>query len=53
MIEDLKKNAIFQSINAVKNGSFFVNVVDPLMQGGTAYSKIAFLDALKKLTLTK
>lgn len=53
MIEELKKNSIFQSINAVKNGNFFVNVVDPLMQGGTAYSKIAFLDALKKLTFNQ
>jgi iron complex transport system substrate-binding protein len=47
-LEDLQKNPIWQSINAVKNGKVFVNVVDPLAQGGTAYSKIAFLEAASK-----
>lgn len=44
-LEDLQKNPIFQSIQAVKDGNVFVNVVDPLAQGGTAYSKIQFLQA--------
>jgi len=35
----------------VKNGNVFVNLVDPLAQGGTAYSKITFLEALKKTKL--
>jgi iron complex transport system substrate-binding protein len=50
-LEDLQKNPIWKSINAVKNGNVFVNLVDPLAQGGTAYSKIAFLDAIKKSKL--
>ncbi|AUM63340.1 iron-uptake system-binding protein [Brevibacillus laterosporus] len=44
-LEDLEKNPIWQSINAVKNGHVYVNVVDPLGQGGTAWSKINFLKA--------
>ncbi len=44
-LEDLQSNPIWQSINAVKNGSVFVNAVDPLAQGGTAWSKIQFLKA--------
>ncbi|SCW31496.1 iron complex transport system substrate-binding protein [Paenibacillus tianmuensis] len=44
-LEDLQKNPIWQSINAVKNGKVFVNVVDPLGQGGTSWSKIQFLKA--------
>lgn len=44
-LEDLQNNPIFQSIQAVKDGNVFVNVVDPLAQGGTAYSKIQFLQA--------
>ncbi|ASS67814.1 MULTISPECIES: ABC transporter substrate-binding protein [unclassified Paenibacillus] len=44
-LDDLQKNPIFKSINAVKNGKVFINVVDPLAQGGTGYSKIQFLKA--------
>ncbi|ERI11179.1 iron-hydroxamate ABC transporter substrate-binding protein [Aneurinibacillus aneurinilyticus] len=44
-LEELQSNPIWQSINAVKNGKVFVNVVDPLAQGGTAWSKINFLQA--------
>ncbi|REJ31050.1 MAG: iron-uptake system-binding protein [Caldibacillus debilis] len=44
-LENLQKNPIWQSINAVKNNKVFVNVVDPLAQGGTAWSKIHFLKA--------
>jgi iron complex transport system substrate-binding protein len=44
-LEDLQNNPIWQSINAVKNNKVFVNVVDPLAQGGTAWSKINFLKA--------
>jgi len=45
-LEDLQNNPIWQSINAVKNKKVFVNVVDPLAQGGTAWSKIQFLKAV-------
>lgn len=44
-LEDLQNNPIWKSINAVKNGKVFVNVVDPLAQGGTAWSKVNFLKA--------
>ncbi|MNW26275.1 Iron-uptake system-binding protein precursor [compost metagenome] len=45
VLTELEKNPIYQSVNAVKNGQVFVNAVDPLAQGGTAYSKIEFLKA--------
>jgi iron complex transport system substrate-binding protein len=31
-------------VNAVKNNHVFVNAIDPLAQGGTAWSKVRFLD---------
>ncbi|WP_013399847.1 iron-hydroxamate ABC transporter substrate-binding protein [Parageobacillus thermoglucosidasius] len=45
-LKNLQNNPIWQSINAVKNNKVFVNVVDPLAQGGTAWSKIHFLKAV-------
>lgn len=44
-LDELMENPIFQSIEAAKNDHVFVNVVDPLAQGGTAWSKVKFLDA--------
>jgi iron complex transport system substrate-binding protein len=44
-LDTLKSNPILKNINAFKNDKLFVNVVDPLAQGGTAYSKIEFLKA--------
>lgn len=44
-LQDLQNNPILKSTNAFKNGHVFVNVVDPLAQGGTAWSKINFLKA--------
>ncbi|MBR8659542.1 iron complex transport system substrate-binding protein [Brevibacillus aydinogluensis] len=44
-LEEVQANPIWQSINAVKNNRVYVNVVDPLAQGGTAWSKINFLKA--------
>jgi len=44
-LEDFQKDPIMGSLDAFKNGRAFVNVVDPLAQGGTAYSKIEFLKA--------
>ncbi|GFN29888.1 ABC transporter substrate-binding protein [Paenibacillus xylaniclasticus] len=46
-LEELQNNPIFQSINASKNNQVFINIVDPLAQGGTAYSKIEFLKAFQ------
>lgn len=45
-LEELKNKPIWKSLNAVKNGNVFVNAVDPLAQGGTAWSKINFLKAV-------
>lgn len=50
-LEELQKNAIWKSLKAVKGGNVFVNLVDPLAQGGTAFSKFSFLEALMKTKL--
>ncbi|MBO1625042.1 iron-hydroxamate ABC transporter substrate-binding protein [Bacillus arachidis] len=47
-LEDLQSNPIWQSITAVKDKKVFVNSVDPMAQGGTAWSKTAFLKAAEK-----
>lgn len=44
-MEELQNDPIMKNLTAFKNGTAFVNVVDPLAQGGTAYSKIEFLKA--------
>lgn len=44
-LDELLANPIFGSVEASKNDHVFVNVVDPLAQGGTAWSKVKFLDA--------
>ncbi|UHA74841.1 iron-hydroxamate ABC transporter substrate-binding protein [Paenibacillus sp. 481] len=50
-LADVQNNPIWKSLNAVKNGKVFVNAVDPLAQGGTAWSKTKFLEAaVDKLT---
>ncbi|MGE7997642.1 ABC transporter substrate-binding protein [Lysinibacillus sp. NPDC093190] len=46
--EDLKKNPIIQNINAFKHDHVYVNVVDPLMEGGPVYSRIKFLESVQK-----
>ncbi|GGH14979.1 ABC transporter substrate-binding protein [Paenibacillus segetis] len=43
-LEKLLDNAIFKSTEAAKNNHVFVNAIDPLAQGGTAWSKVKFLD---------
>ena len=45
-LNQLLENPIFKSIEASKNNKVFVNSVDPLAQGGTAWSKVRFLDAV-------
>lgn len=47
-LEDFKKNPIIQNINAFNNDQVFVNVLDPLMEGGPAYSRIKFLEAIQQ-----
>ncbi|WP_054956514.1 ABC transporter substrate-binding protein [Paenibacillus dakarensis] len=50
-LEEFENDPIMKNITAFKNGHAFVNVVDPLAQGGTAYSKIQFLkEAISHLT---
>ncbi|MGM9986170.1 MAG: ABC transporter substrate-binding protein [Bacillaceae bacterium] len=46
--DEMKKNPIMQNINAFKDNQVFVNVVDPLLEGGPVYSKIQFLEQLQK-----
>ncbi|AEI43179.1 FeuA [Paenibacillus mucilaginosus KNP414] len=53
VFEELKNNPIFQSMNAVKNGHLYTNLVDPLTQGGTAYSKIKFLEAVSQSSIVQ
>lgn len=49
-LEELQANPIFKNLTASKNGEVHVNTVSPLAQGGTAWSKVNFLDAaVKKL----
>lgn len=44
-LDELMENPIFQSLDAAKNDRVFINAVDPMAQGGTAWSKVKFLDA--------
>lgn len=44
-LEELQKNPIFTSLKASQNKEIYVNTIDPLAQGGTAWSKVKFLDA--------
>ncbi len=44
-LEELQKNPIFTSLKASQNKEIYVNIIDPLAQGGTAWSKVKFLDA--------
>ncbi|WP_054860135.1 ABC transporter substrate-binding protein [Gracilibacillus sp. JCM 18860] len=52
-LSDLEVNPIWQSLQAVQNDQVYVNVVDPLAQGGTAWSKIEFLKAFKENVLAE
>ncbi|WP_342535910.1 ABC transporter substrate-binding protein [Sporosarcina sp. FSL K6-3508] len=46
--EHLKKNPIIQNIKAFKEDQVYVNVVDSLLEGGTVFSKSAFVNELQK-----
>lgn len=48
-VEELQNNPIFSKLNASQNDNVFVNIVDPMHQGGTAWSKTAFLDAIGEI----
>ncbi|MDQ0297933.1 iron complex transport system substrate-binding protein [Salibacterium salarium] len=47
-LDDLEDNPIWNSMNAVQHDRVFVNVVDPVAQGGTAWSKMKFLEAAEE-----
>lgn len=47
--EEILANDIFKSTNAAKNGAVYENIVDPMAQGGTAWSKIEFLRAFAEV----
>lgn len=51
ILEDLQSNPIWQSTKAVKDKKVFINSIDPMAQGGTAWSKTAFLkETVKNLS---
>lgn len=45
-LDELLANPIVKKTNAVKNGHVYVNAIDPLLEGGPAYSRIQFLKAV-------
>ena len=45
-LNELLANPIFKSLEANKNNKVFVNTIEPLAQGGTAWSKVRFLEAV-------
>ena len=51
LLNEILENPIFNGTNAAKNEKVFVNIVNPLAQGGTAWSKINFLEAFNKEVL--
>lgn len=51
LLEEILNNNIFKGTKAAQNEKVFVNIIDPMAQGGTAWSKINFLDAFVKTVL--
>ena len=45
--EQLKQNSIIQNIDAFKEEQVYVNIVDSLLEGGSAFSKSEFVKALE------
>lgn len=51
VMEEFQNNPIITNIEAVKNDKVFVNVIDPLAEGGPAWSRFTFLkEAVQHLT---
>ncbi|EDW22498.1 ABC transporter substrate-binding protein [Bacillus pumilus] len=46
--DDMKKNPVIQNMTAFKKDQVYINVVHPLLEGGPAYSRIQFLEALQQ-----
>lgn len=47
-LEELQNNAIFKTLKATQNNEVYVNTIAPLAEGGTAWSKINFLDVVEQ-----
>jgi len=47
-LKNFESNAIWTNLNAVKDEHVYVNAIDPMAAGGTAWSKTNFLAAFKK-----
>lgn len=47
-LNELFENPIFKNLDASKNDKVFVNTIEPLAQGGTAWSKVRFLNAVEE-----
>ncbi|GIQ66796.1 iron-uptake system-binding protein [Paenibacillus cisolokensis] len=45
-LQDVLDNPIVQAVTAVKEGNVFVNLIDPLSEGGPAWSRTEFLKAM-------
>lgn len=51
VVEELQNNPIIRNISALKNDQAFVNLIDPLAEGGPAWSRIHFVkEAVEHLT---
>ena len=48
ILKEVLDNPIFNSVTAAKENQVYVNIIDPLAQGGTAWSKINFLNAFNE-----
>lgn len=44
-LEDIQNNPIIQKTNAFKDGHVYTNIIDPLSEGGPAWSRTNFLTA--------
>ncbi|MFL0582719.1 ABC transporter substrate-binding protein [Solibacillus silvestris] len=51
LLQEILDNPIFNSTTAVKTNNLHVNLIDAMAQGGTAWSKINFLDAFNENVL--
>lgn len=47
LLDEILENEIFKNLKASKEDKVFVNIVDPLAQGGASWSKIKFLEAVQ------
>ncbi|MBM7663828.1 iron complex transport system substrate-binding protein [Solibacillus kalamii] len=51
LLQEILDNPIFNSTTAAKTNNVHVNLIDAMAQGGTAWSKINFLDAFNENVL--